>query len=169
MEQMGRALPESALENLVALAASGSDLSNYVAESAAQTVPGLDPETVKSNFSKAVAAAQEAADALVEAQGVDADMLYESMTVGERHDIADAFARGDAKPLVEAAQTWLARHGGQSQVDVERLLDPRNTVNGGSIYRDASTGKVMLKVDGLDEALTVQQAIERKIIKVSWA
>jgi len=67
------------------------------------------------------------------------------LAAGHRRTQADAFARGDAKPLVNAAQTWLARHGGQAQVDVERLLDPRNTVNGGSIYRDASTGKVMVK------------------------
>jgi len=27
----------------------------------------------------------------------------------------------------------------------------------------------MVKIEGLDEALTVQQAIERKYIKVSWS
>jgi len=40
---------------------------------------------------------------------------------------------------------------------------------GAFLIRDASTGKIMVRIDGLDEALTVQQATERKFIKVSWA
>jgi hypothetical protein len=155
MEQIGRQLPESVLENLLALGADGtSELSDYVAQSIAQITPGLDPATVKENYTKAVTAAQEAVDRMVEEVGVDADALYRSLSTSEAHDIADSFARGNTKPLVDAAQKYLARHGGQAHVDGDRLLDPRNTVNGGRVWRDASTDQIMVQPEGLDHPVT---------------
>jgi hypothetical protein len=124
---------------------------------------------VKANYTKAVTAAQEAADSMVEGIGVPADELYDSLSAGETRDIADAFARGNARPLMDAAQKYLARHGGQAVVDAGRLLDPRNTVNGGKLWRDASTGQVMVQPDGLDHPVTIQKAMEENMIKVSWA
>ena len=169
MTEMG-SLPESAIENMVALAADGtSELTDYVAQGIAQVVPGLTPDMVKENYAKAVNAAQEAADRMVEEQGVDANELYASLTDGERHDIADAFARGNAAPLVNVAKTYLGRHGGQAQVDGGRLLDPRNTVNGGKVWRDAATKRIMVQPDGLDQPVTLETAIEAKMIRVNWA
>ena len=167
MTEMGSQLPESVIENMVALAADGTrELTDYVAQSMVSGIPGLDPMLMKENFAKAVNAAQEAADQMVSELGVDPDVFYASMQDGERHDIADAFARGDASKLVNAATVYRARFGEvkQPEVTVAELYDTsaKHQVNGGRLWMDGNKHMVTIG----DTTVTFEQALKSGWVRV---
>jgi hypothetical protein len=69
------------------------------------------------------------------------------------------------KPLQQAAQEYAASHGaGISAADEARLLDPRNTVNGGRIFRD-ERGVATVEING--RRTTLREAVRQGWVKVS--
>jgi len=83
-------------------------------------------------------------------------------------DIRYAFAQGNAAPLVKAAKAYVASQGaGVSPALAEKLLHPDNQVNGGLVYRDNRTGKIMVSFDGAAAPMTLSAAIAGGHIKVT--
>jgi hypothetical protein len=179
MDQVGSKLPEAALEGLLAHGSTGAlEITESQAQALAQQLPSgnsprsdFTPADIQMYYREAVAAAVDAANDLVTSAGVnDLDGFYahlESSRRGELHEIRDAFARGNAQPLVRAAQQYVASHGsGVDAVTAERLLDPSNQVNGGRIYR-GENGTVMVQIDGAHGPMTLAQAVAGGHVRIS--
>jgi len=145
------------------------ELTDAQAESLASKIESWTPAQAKLAYATAYAEAVEAAAGIVQRAGVqDEAAFYQYMETnhsGALRDIRYAFAAGDAAPLVRAAKQYVeTRGGGVDPATVERLLDPKNVITGGKLYRNEK-GIAMVQIDGRD--MTLAQAVANGFVKVS--
>jgi molybdenum cofactor biosynthesis enzyme len=111
--------------------------------------------------------ARSAADAVVVKAGVaEPSELYswlEKNDLNRAMNIRDAFARGQVRPLQEAAKQYAASHGsGISAADEADIMSSKN-VNGGKLFYQGSVA--MVEIDG--RRMTLREAHRQGFVRIS--
>jgi hypothetical protein len=165
-------LGESGMQSLVsrAVTTGEGELPDNIAESMSQIAGNtVTPAKVKAAYRTSYEAAVQKANAIVQEQGIeDVGSFYtwlDEHHAGKATEARYAFAEGNGRPLANLAREYVQSHGsGISAADVERLLDPRNTVTGGKIYR-AEDGTPTVEING--RQMTLREAVRQGFVRVS--
>jgi hypothetical protein len=171
MSNVGSKLPSTVREGLIAFALDGETaLSPSQAGAIASNIPGMEPGQVQAEYQRAYNAAVDAATAVVEKVGLknpDEFFSYLDNDRNQARHIRDSFVRGNAKPLADAAKSYIETHGAGVDAATEaRLLNPANKVRGGRLYRN-DRGTVMVQIDGLTHPITLSKALALGYVRTS--
>jgi hypothetical protein len=172
MSTLGRELSETQIEGMIAVALTGSpELTNLRAESIAQTLENVSADEVKEAYRVMVQEATAKADEIVLAAGLsDPGTLYRHLEANDLprlRSIQDAFVRGDARPLEQAAKQFLGKNpdAGVSQSSIEAIMAEGNEVNGGKLHRNEK-GTALVTFDS-GETMTLASALRAGYVKIS--
>lgn len=168
MATLGRELSTGQLEALMALAMTGAeDLPEVRALGIAQTLDRVSAKEVADAYRVMVQEARTAADAVVVKAGVsEPSELYhwlEKNDLNRAMSIRDAFARGQVKPLQQAAKEYAASHGsGISAADEVDIMASKDVHGGKLFYQD---GVAMCEING--RRMSLREAVRQGFVRVS--